>query len=114
VLAWLTSIVRRTALGAGRVKARGMAKETPDADGGVGAGNISSSTPVGLAMRTLTDRQRQVIELSYYRGLTIGQIATQLGEPETGTRELLRSAMQQLRSALPSDGLFEHHVVTPA
>ena len=101
VAAWLTSIVRRTALGLIQNKPQSVAAKFVDGD----------PTAVGEALRSLTGVQREVIELSYYRGLTVVQIAAHLGEPESGTRELLRTAMQQLRSAL-STGAIEDHLVS--
>jgi RNA polymerase sigma-70 factor (ECF subfamily) len=109
VLAWLTAIVRRKALAACSFD-RGHA--TPEFVGGVSGSTLPRS--VGEALRSLSATQRHVIELSYYRGLTIGQIAAHLGEPENGARELLRSAMHELRSALAGGAVFDDHVVTRA
>ena len=113
VLAWLTAIVRRIALRAV------PASERPGHDTRIGTGDdreiwAKSGLPVGDAVLSLSADQRRVIELSYYRGLTVGEIAAQLGEPESGARELLRSAMQQLRAALGPDAsaAFEERVVT--
>lgn len=113
-LAWLTSIVRRIALRVSCPDPRVSPKVSGDRPANGGAGAISSSTPIGQALRRLTAVQRQVIELSYYRGLTVGEIASQLGEPESGARELLRSAMQELRAALAGGAILEDHVVTRA
>jgi RNA polymerase sigma-70 factor (ECF subfamily) len=117
VLTWLTSIVRRVALGvAGPVAlaATGNSGDRGDRGADGRAGMTTSSTPVGQALRALSAVQQQVIELSYYRGLTVGEIAAQLGEPESSVRELLRSAMQELRSALAGGVAFEDHTVTRA
>ena len=111
VLAWLTSIVRRMALRAGSPEPRTPRKGTGDR---AGTESVAVASPIGRALHGLSAAQRQVLELSYYRGLTIGEIASQLGEPETGTRELLRSAMQELRSALAGTAAFDEHVVTRA
>ena len=113
VLAWLTAIVRRRALERGKSAGRAVnANRVMDA--------VESPTgprPVVEALRMLTASQRQVIELSYYRGFTLRQIATHLGEPETGARELLRSAMHELRAALSGiagRAIHEDQVVTRA
>ena len=116
VLAWLTAIVRKTAL---RTKAAG------DREGSAAVNVVTAGTseiwekrqgPVGDAVRALSSEQRQVIELSYYRGLTVGEIAAKLGEPESGARELLRSAMHELRAALGpnASAAFDERVVTRA
>ena len=114
VLGWLTAIVRRKALEKGKNAGgtSGSINRVVDA-----VGPAAGPHPVVEALRTLTASQRKVIELSYYRGFTVRQIATHLGEPETGARELLRSAMHELRAALSGvagGALHEDHVVTRA
>ena len=108
VLAWLTTLVRRAALGSTSAEDRARPR---------GTGLVlsaESNTPVSRALRTLTEPQRRVLELSYFRGLSIREISAQLGEPESGARELLRSAMTALRSALSPDAIFEGHGVKRA
>jgi RNA polymerase sigma-70 factor (ECF subfamily) len=112
VLAWLTSIVRRTALQARGPETR--ASRVSSGDRVASAVSISMTSAAGHALQRLSAAQRQVLELSYYRGLTVGEIAAQLGEPESGTRELLRSAMQELRSALARGAISDEPVVTRA
>ncbi len=110
VLAWLTSLVRRAALGS-------TSAEDQPRSGGAGFGSVlsaESNTPVSRALRTLTEPQRRALELSYFRGLSIREISAQLGEPESGARELLRSAMTALRSALSPDAIFDGHGVKRA
>ena len=109
VLAWLAAIVRRKALG--------VVRRHDGRLGAVGAGGLRLGTakyPVGEALDALSATQRQAIELSYYRGFTVGEIAAELGEPENGARDLLRSAMQELRTALSTGAALEDHVVTRA
>ena len=112
VLAWLTTIVRRTALRTSRKRRQQFRTHEQTGDGAMAL--TGTQTPMRDALRALTASQRRVIELSYYRGLTLGEIAQQLGEPETGARELLRSAMHELRAALSAGAAFEDHVVTRA
>jgi RNA polymerase sigma-70 factor (ECF subfamily) len=108
VAAWLTSIVRRIALRAG------SGKPVQRTSAGLTCYAERETTLVGEALGSLTEVQREVVELSYYRGMTVRQIAAHLGKPESGARELLRSAMQQLRSALSSGAALEDHLVTRA
>jgi RNA polymerase sigma-70 factor (ECF subfamily) len=108
VAAWLTSIVRRIAL------RTGTGKPVQRTSAGLICYAESETTVVGEALRSLTEVQREVVELSYYRGMTVRQIAAHLGKPESGARELLRSAMQQLRSALSSAAALEDPLVTRA
>ena len=109
VLAWLTAIVRGTAL---RTKPMPLPQPEPD-DRKVWTTGVG---PIGNAVGSLSSEKQRVIELSYYRGLTVAEIAAQLGKPESGARELLRSAMQELRTALGSDAgvAFDERVVTRA
>lgn len=113
VLAWVTSIVRRTAL---RVRRGAASNERTTRSGAPRAVWSSAGCPIAEAVRSLTAVQQQVIELSYYRGLTVRQIAAQLGEPESGARELLRSAMQELRTALGAgrDSRLDEHAMIRA
>ena len=112
VLAWLTAIVRRAALRAtsdGRGRGANVERDNSQFW-------ARSAYPVSDAVRALSSAQRQAIELSYYRGLSVREIAKQLGEPESSARELLRSAMHELRQALGPDAsaAFDERVVTRA
>lgn len=109
VLAWLTAIVRRCAL-----RATGGVKVARRIEAEVEMRAAATPCPMRDALRALTTPQQNVIELSYYRGFTVAEIATELGEPESGARELLRSAMQELRTTLSGGTSFEEHVVTRA
>jgi len=113
VLAWLAAIVRRKALGMRKNGDLLLAKSKNNGGSG-GLRSIAAATAVGTALRTLTASQREAIELSYYRGFTVGEIATHLGEPESGARDLLRSAMQELRGSLAGGANFEDQVVSRA
>jgi len=114
VLAWLTTIVRRMALRAAEVAPASREPRSDAADSRHGP--ATTANPVRDALRSLSTVQRRVVELSYYRGLTVGEIAAQLGEPESRARELLRSAMQELRSALgpAASATFDERVITRA
>ncbi|MEO6063720.1 MAG: sigma-70 family RNA polymerase sigma factor [Thermoflexales bacterium] len=59
-----------------------------------------SAAEVRAALGQLPEAQRQVIELAYYKGLTHGQIAENLGVPTGTIHTRARLAMQKLRDAL--------------
>ena len=51
-------------------------------------------------LATLKPRQRRVIELTYFEGLTAEEIATQLGEKASNVRHVLYKGLSVLRDAL--------------
>jgi RNA polymerase sigma-70 factor, ECF subfamily len=51
------------------------------------------------ALVSLGEKQRESIELAYYRGMTHEQIAQQLGEPVGTVKSRLSSALRALRAA---------------
>ena len=60
---------------------------------------------VRRALGALTPEQRQVIELSYFRGLTRREIARKLNWPEGTVHTRARLALQNLRLELHQLGL---------
>lgn len=64
---------------------------TPDASG---------ATEVRQAVAALPERQRRVIVLRFYAGLTVAEAAEALGATEQATAALTYRAVQQLRSQL--------------
>jgi RNA polymerase sigma-70 factor (ECF subfamily) len=66
---------------------------------------------VRRALNTLSAEQRQVIELSYFRGLTRREIARRLQWPEGTVHTRARLALQTLRQALAAQGLDSDDVV---
>ncbi len=52
---------------------------------------------LGFAVQSLSEKQRQVIEMIFYQGLTQSDIAETLGWPLGTVKTRLRSAIEQLR-----------------
>jgi RNA polymerase sigma-70 factor (ECF subfamily) len=58
---------------------------------------------VAMALRGLTDLQRQAIELAYYEGYTYREVAERLEVPEGTAKSRLRDGIRQLRMTLRGD-----------
>ncbi len=110
---WLVSIAHHLAIDVARRGQRRPVVEM-DADDNDDAWNVPdesadvveaiearmSAAEVRAALGQLPDAQREVIELAYYKGMTHGQIAEQLGVPAGTIHTRARLAMQKLRDAL--------------
>ena len=83
----------------------------PGADVPTEAASRERARLVRLALNTLSAEQRQVIELSYFRGLTRREIARRLRWPEGTVHTRARLALQTLRQALAEQGLDAEDVV---
>lgn len=62
------------------------------------------------ALGTLKDRQREVLEMSYYEGQSQRDIATQLGVPLGTVKSWARRGLLQLREQLKDHLLHDSHV----
>ena len=118
---WLMGITRNTCIDQlRRLKSRPQVAEQPDeADGFSFEESLTdpnSDVPeiaalneraalVRRALGALTPEQRQVIELSYFRGLTRREIARKLDWPEGTVHTRARLALQNLRLELHQLGL---------
>jgi RNA polymerase sigma-70 factor (ECF subfamily) len=118
---WLMGITRNTCIDQlRRLRARPQAAEPPDEIDGFTfeesltdpAGDVPEAAAlneraalVRRALQALTPEQRQVIELSYFRGLTRREIARKLNWPEGTVHTRARLALQTLRLELHQLGL---------
>ncbi len=62
--------------------------------------NIDRARRVRAALDALEERQRQVILLAYFEGLSQTEMATRLGQPLGTVKTWTRSALQTLREQL--------------
>lgn len=115
VAAWLTMIVRSRALDLVRSRTRrerataAAAQDAPDHAPAMGVWETDPAAQVEqderarrvrAAVDTLSDAQRQAIELAFYEGLSHAEIAARLGEPLGTVKTRVRLGMQKLREAL--------------
>lgn len=104
---WLLAIARHTALDYLRHEAHNPAltNEHDSEDLWQDIADINTSTEearwrsLHFAVQSLSDVQRQVIELIYYQGLSQREISEVLGWPIGTVKTRLRTAIEQLRLA---------------
>jgi RNA polymerase sigma factor (sigma-70 family) len=114
VKTWLMSIVHHRAIDATR-RRRPMV-ELPEPDGGPTpepltlpdlwpevAGRLDRDT-VSAALRTLSDVQREALELGYFGGLTQQEIADRTATPLGTVKSRMRLGLLSLRQVLIGDG----------
>jgi RNA polymerase sigma factor (sigma-70 family) len=61
------------------------------------SGEVETADLVSWLMADLSDRERKVLELRYFRGLTFKEIAEKLGKPLGSIAQLHYRALQRLR-----------------
>ncbi len=106
---WLMTIARNLALDHLRARGTVLSRQVPLSDhyaipGSPDAGLISAENArlVASAIQSLRPRQKQVIELAYYYGLTQAEIAALVNQPLGTVKGRTRAAMVQLQNILES------------
>ena len=108
-LSWLLTLTRSRAIDLLRARNRAQAAEPLEA-----ASNVQSATPdleetrvaaerhrfIRRALESLSDDQRQAIELAYFSGLSHTEIAAKLGQPLGTVKTRIRIGMMRLRRLL--------------
>lgn len=61
---------------------------------------IDESRAVRAAFALLSERQKLLVELAYFEGLSQTEIASRLGEPLGTVKSWMRSALQSLRASI--------------
>jgi RNA polymerase sigma-70 factor (ECF subfamily) len=114
VLAWLTTMTRRLAIDRIRSKQyktrnREVSMEVEPVDETVGEQQVSiedhllktaQTSEVVEALNRLDDKYREVIQLSYFEGLSHAKIADHLATPLGTIKSRIRQAVDQLRRLL--------------
>jgi RNA polymerase sigma-70 factor (ECF subfamily) len=114
VKTWLLSIVHHRAIDA--VRRRRPTAELPESEGAVPAPLVMPDTwteisasldreSVRAALSTLSDVQRQAIELAYFGGLTQSEIAERTGVPLGTVKGRMRLGLDALRAAMLAMGV---------
>ena len=104
--AYHRSIDRRQHLQSNRFYSRDELDELMPADLFSGPGHLLCLPPqevvflVGQVLATLESRQRRVIELTYFEGLTAEEVATKTGDSASSVRHNLYRGLAKLRSVL--------------
>lgn len=73
-------------------------------------GTAVTLTAVAEGLVQLAGRDRQVLELRFYQGLLLQEIAVELGLAESTVRQRLNTALARLRSVLEADPRLKEHV----
>ena len=115
---WLLRVTRNRAIDLLRRSSRERRPAHPDAraadlhipDPSPGpdehAWSATLATRVQAALGELSDAQRQVIELAYFRGLTQREMADVLGLPLGTVKTRVRTALRRLAEILMRDGVW--------
>lgn len=105
--AFLAVCVRNEALSRAR-KTRHRDRIFQSLDRPSDAGDISTGVvdreSVRRALQTLTEKQRETIELAYMRHMTHEEIARELGEPAGTVKSRLSSGLRKLRETFAPGG----------
>jgi RNA polymerase sigma-70 factor, ECF subfamily len=116
VKTWLLSIVHHRAIDA--VRRRRPTTELPEAEApppatltlpdiwAEVAGNLDREE-IGAALATLSDVQREAIELAYFGGLTQVEIADRIGAPLGTVKSRVRLGLLAMRAALTGEAVSE-------
>ena len=115
VSTWVITIARSRALDTLRARARRKSDaQIPSDDAQLAAPETDRPDQraaeamrrqrLAAALETLSDAQREVLELSYFRGLSHGEIAAELGLPLGTVKSRILGAMKALRKILDPGG----------
>jgi RNA polymerase sigma-70 factor (ECF subfamily) len=67
--------------------------------------DVTTADHVRRSMATLSDGEREAIELAYFGGFTYREVARRLDQPEGTVKSRIRSGLKRLRSELVAAGV---------
>jgi RNA polymerase sigma-70 factor (ECF subfamily) len=67
--------------------------------------DVTTADHVRRSMATLSDSEREAIELAYFGGFTYREVARRLDQPEGTVKSRIRSGLKRLRSELVAAGV---------
>lgn len=66
---------------------------------------VTVSSKVRFALTTISEREREVIELAYFEGLTYREVAVRLGLAEGTVKSRIRSGLSRLQESMGQLGI---------
>ncbi len=111
---WIFSITHNRTIDELRKRRRDRSKTNDDIDEHLNleSGDVSPADAavaqseydkIRAAMENLPEEQKNVVELSYFKGLTQTEIATKTGQPLGTVKTRMRLALKKLRKALSAE-----------
>ena len=111
---WLFSIAHNRTIDELRKRRRDLSRTNDDIDDHLNlkSGDVSPAdatvaqseyTKIRAAMEDLPEEQKNVVELSYFKGLTQTEIAEKTGQPLGTVKTRMRLALKKLRKALSAE-----------
>ena len=100
--AWLLTLARRTALNVRRRRELPLPDELPDETGAVEPPDVDRFW-VEAALERLPEREREVIELAYFRDLSQSQVAAELRVPLGSVKSWTRRGLHRLATILDEE-----------
>ena len=105
---YLLTVAHSRAVDTIRARAARMRRERRDADAVAAAGydvdlevrDLALADQVARAMASLTEDERQAIELAYFGGHTYREVAVLLSQPEGTIKSRIRSGLRRMRRSL--------------
>lgn len=122
VMAWLLTIARRRAIDRVRQEEGSHRRDTRYADDHPtkevdvfdSVSRLIDAEHIRMALRDLTDRQRQAVELAYLDGYANLEIADLLGIPLGTTKTRIRDGLTRLQTTMHEQSWLAPHVVRGA